>query len=174
MAASAAPARFPPVSRPCFGGPLSASYGAQTSGPHPAPPQDMARTFVTACARRAGSSRARSPADGIGRRLYDAGQERLAVTPLRAVGTEPFWGARIEGRCVTYSHPDDPKGTRIWTRYAKGADGESWSGALGGRLFELRARAAPGCSDGMSDNVYPIAVALAVNGERRTGCAEPR
>ncbi len=30
------------------------------------------------------------------------GSERLTDTPLRAVGTEPFWGARIAGRCVTY------------------------------------------------------------------------
>ena len=96
------------------------------------------------------------------------------MTPLRAVGTEPFWGARIEGRCVTYSHPDDQAGTRVWTRYAPGpAGGGTWSGALGGRRFVLATRPAPGCSDGMSDRRYPIAVELLVGGERRSGCAEP-
>ena len=99
--------------------------------------------------------------------------ERLDVSPLRALGTEPFWVARIEGRCVTYSHPEDQQGTRIWTRYAATANGGIWSGALGGAPFELRTRAEPGCSDGMSDNVYPIAVDLLVGGERRRGCAEP-
>lgn len=157
-----------------IGGPPSASYGAQTSGPHSAPPQDVARAFVAACAPGAPAFQPETPsAESVSACLMQ-GKERLRVAPLRAVGTEPFWGARIEGRCVTYSHPDDPKGTRIWTRYAKDANGETWSGALGGRLFELRARAAPGCSDGMSDQIYPIAVALAVNGEQRSGCAEPR
>jgi uncharacterized membrane protein len=102
------------------------------------------------------------------------GGERLQVTPLRAIGTEPFWGARIEGRCVTYSHPEDQDGTRIWTRFTPGEDGAgTWSGALGGRRFELRTRAQPGCSDGMSDKRYPVAVDLNVGGERRSGCAEP-
>jgi len=102
------------------------------------------------------------------------GNERLRIGALRAVGTEPFWGARIEGRCVTYSHPEDQAGTRIWTRYSAGTGGGgTWSGALGGRRFELRIRPQPGCSDGMSDRRYPLAAELFVNGERRTGCAEP-
>jgi uncharacterized membrane protein len=102
------------------------------------------------------------------------GTERLEVAPLRAIGTEPFWGARIEGRCVTYSHPEDQQGTRVWTRFTPGRNGGgTWSGSLGGHRFELVTRPQPGCSDGMSDNVYPIAVDLLVGGERRTGCAEP-
>jgi uncharacterized membrane protein len=101
------------------------------------------------------------------------GKERLDPAPLRAVGTEPFWGARIVGRCVTYSHPDDPQGTRVWTRYAETAEGPVWSGALEGRMFELRIKAAPECSDGMSDKIYPMSVELLVGGERRRGCAEP-
>jgi uncharacterized membrane protein len=155
-------------------GPLSASYGAQTSGPHPAPPPDLARAFVAGC-REGASGRPpqpQAPAPDVGACLMQ-GDERLDVTPLRAVGTEPFWGARIEGRCVTYSHPDDQDGTRVWTRYTPRPDGGTWSGALGGRRFELRTRARPGCSDGMSDRRYPIAVELVVHGERRTGCAEP-
>ena len=101
------------------------------------------------------------------------GAERLRATPLRAVGTEPFWSARIEGRCVNFSRPGDERGTRIWTRYTRQPNGGTWSGALGGRPFELRTRAQPGCSDGMSDKRYPLAVELLVHGERRKGCAEP-
>ena len=101
------------------------------------------------------------------------GTDRLAIAPLRAVGTEPFWGARIAGRCVTYSTPEDQPGTRIWTRYTSSQRGGVWTGALGGRKFELTTRAAPGCSDGMSDRRYPVAVTLLVGAERRTGCAEP-
>ena len=155
------------------GGPLSASYGAQTSGPHPAPPPNLARAFVAACGGEsaAAASPGPQPAAPAGACMMQ-GEERLRVAPLRAIGTEPFWGARIEGRCVTYSHPEDQGGTRVWTRYTARPDGGTWTGALGGRPFELRTRAAPGCSDGMSDRRYPIAVELTVNGERRTGCAE--
>src|SRR5688572_22689176 len=100
--------------------------------------------------------------------------QQLSVAPLRAVGTEPFWGAKIEGRCVTYSHPEDQQGTRVWTRYTPGrGGGGTWTGTLGGRPFVLRARPQAGCSDGMSDRRYPFAVELTVGGEERQGCAEP-
>jgi uncharacterized membrane protein len=92
---------------------------------------------------------------------------------LRAIGTEPFWGARIEGRCVTYSHPDDQQGTRVWTRFSGTAASGTWTGALRGSPFVLRTRPQAGCSDGMSDNRYPIAVTLTVGGEQRSGCAQP-
>ena len=156
-------------------GPLSASYGAQTSGPHAPPPPELARRFVAACSGRPSAPPpAAAPAAAPAGACMMQGSERLLVAPLRAVGTEPFWGARIEGRCVTYSHPDDQAGTRIWTRYAPGpGGGGTWSGALGGRRFELRARPQPGCSDGMSDRRYPMAVDLLVGGERRSGCAAP-
>jgi uncharacterized membrane protein len=98
----------------------------------------------------------------------------LTVAPLRLVGTEPFWGARIEGRCVTYSNPDDQKGTRVWTRYAVGSGGGgTWSGTLGGRAFQLSVRPKRGCSDGMSDKAYPLAAELKLGADRRTGCGEP-
>jgi uncharacterized membrane protein len=102
------------------------------------------------------------------------GSERLRLAPLRAVGTEPFWAARVEGRCVTYSHPEDQAGTRVWTRYTPApGGGGTWAGALGGQPFELRVRARPGCSDGMSDTRYPMAADLLVAGQRLRGCAAP-
>ena len=156
-------------------GPVAVNYGAQNSGPHPAPPADLARSFVLACNDRApeGDAPAAPGATAGVSPCLVQGSERLRLTPLRAVGTEPFWGARIEGRCITYSHPDDQSGTRVWTRYTPTATGGTWSGALGGQRFELTTRAAPGCSDGMSDRRYPIAVDLLVGGERRRGCAAP-
>lgn len=152
---------------------LSASYGAQTSGPHPAPPQILSRAFVAACETGLPS---KSKGEGGSQKAVNAclmqGTERLHVTPRRAVGTEPFWGARIEGRCVIYSHLDGQNGTRVWARYSKGPFDEVWSGALGERLFELRIRKVPSCSDGMSDKRYPFAVDLRVLGEMRKGCAD--
>ena len=153
-------------------GPVSASYAAQTSGPHPAPPVMLASNFIAACRKGAARPAAAGTARPVSACLMQ-GAEQLTVTPLRAIGTEPFWGARIAGRCVIYSTPEDLAGTRIWTRYTPAADGGVWTGVLGGRRFELTTRAAPGCSDGMSDRRYPIAVTLLVGSERRTGCAEP-
>ena len=97
----------------------------------------------------------------------------IPANGFRAVGTEPFWGARIEGRCVTYSHPDDQAGTRVWTRWS-GKEGVGlWEGNLHGKPFILRLRAQPGCSDGMSDQRYPMSVSLTIGGEERQGCAVP-
>ena len=154
-------------------GPVGVNYGSQNSGPHPVPPADLARSFAAACTGRpAGEPPAATTTAAAGACMMQ-GSERLQVTPLRAVGTEPFWAARIEGRCVTYSHPEDQAGTRVWTRYTPSANGGTWTGALGGQRFELRTRAATGCSDGMSDRPYPVAVDLLVGGERRRGCAAP-
>jgi uncharacterized membrane protein len=156
-------------------GPIAVNYGAQNSGPHLAPPAGMARSFVAACDEGAPSTDGAVPSGtraGVGACFMQDG-ERLQPARLRAIGTEPFWGARIEGRCVTYSHPEDQAGTRVWTRYTRAPNGGTWSGALRGQRFELRTRAAPGCSDGMSDRRYSIAVDLQVGGERRQGCAEP-
>lgn len=156
-----------------IGGSISASYGAQTSGPHPAVPHDIAGLFVAACRSVAsGATRAAIPSGSVSPCLIQDGQQ-LSVQPLRAIGTEPFWAARIEGRCVTYSHPEDQQGTRVWARFTTTPNGGVWTGALGGRQFVLRTRAAPGCSDGMSDKIYPVSVDLLVNGEQRKGCAEP-
>lgn len=157
------------------GGPIAVNYGYQNSGPHPAPPAELARAFVAACRDRAAPPpREDPPAERASACLIQGG-ERLRNPLLRAVGTEPFWGARIEGRCVTYSHPEDQDGTRVWTRYTPGPNGGgSWSGSLGGRRFELTIHPESGCSDGMSDKRYPYAAALVVNGETRRGCAERR
>lgn len=155
-------------------GEVSASYGAQRSGPHPAPPQRLAQAFATECGRGAAIPvQTKRPSAERPSACLMQGSALLSVTPRRAVGTEPFWGARVEGRCVTYSHPDDQDGTRVWTQYSAAPGSEIWSGTLEQKPFELRIRNEPGCSDGMSDKRYPLGAHLTVNGERRKGCAEP-
>ena len=153
-------------------GPLAASYGAQRSGPHPVIPQEWQATFVARCQKAAKPAVAPSAVAVLHPCRVQDGRA-LQINDMRAIGTEPFWGVRIEGRCLTYSHPDDLNGTRIWTRFAGTAEQGQWSGALKGRAFELRTRPDPACSDGMSDKRYPLAVELLVGGERRRGCAEP-
>ena len=103
--------------------------------------------------------------------IQDGGE--LLITPVRAIGTEPFWNAQVEGRCITYSTPDDQKGTRIWTRFNAGPDGGVWVGALDGKPFKLITRLRQGCSDGMSDRSYPLDATLTVRGQELRGCAAP-
>ena len=155
-------------------GQISASYGAQRSGPHPAPGDRLAGPFLGACGESAKTAReaAYKPTSSTSACLVQDG-ELLRISPLRAVGTEPFWGARIEGRCVTYSTPENQTGTRVWTRFNTGPQGGLWIGTLDGKPLELRTRPVVNCSDGMSDNRFQIAVDLTVHGEQRKGCAGP-
>jgi len=153
---------------------VSSSYGNQASGPHPPVARGVLEPFVAAC-RKVAATATRgkaSPGRPVSPCLTQDGQQ-LASKALRAMGTEPFWAARIEGRCVTYSRSDDQAGTRVWARFTPTTDGGLWAGSLAGRQFILRSRFAPGCSDGMSDKRYPMAVELLVNGEKRNGCGEP-
>lgn len=101
-------------------------------------------------------------------------QQGKAVTvKLKALGTEPFWAAEVEGRCVTYKTPEDQHGVRVWTQMAKKSDGTVWNGALDARQFQLTVKPAAGCSDGMSDRIYEMEAVLRVRGETRRGCAAP-
>ena len=153
--------------------PLSASYGAQTSGPHAPPPEAMAREFLSACSKFQEAARveASKPKPGTSPCLVQDG-ELLNMPPMRALGTEPFWNARTEGRCVTYSTPENQQGTRIWTKVESGPMGPVWVGNYLGKPFVLRVQPKPGCSDGMSDNRYDWDAGLTVDGEERRGCAE--
>lgn len=155
-------------------GPVTVSYGAQSSGPHQTPPEDLVAQFAEICMAKASTpmTGAAQTAPDISACLQQDGQE-IAADRLKAIGTEPFWAAEIEGRCVTYSTPEDQTGTRVWTHRDGIARRGIWSGQLDGRDFRLRTRPQARCSDGMSDKSYPIAVTLTVRGEQRSGCAEP-
>ncbi len=160
-------------------GPVSASYGAQVSGPHAAPPAASAKAFADACAGGRSNegeepkAPAPAPTPASGGPCLTQDGKPVPANAIRAIGTEPFWGARVEGRCVTYSHPEDQAGTRVWTSFSGTAASGTWRGALNGRPFVMTTRPQAGCSDGMSDKRYPIAVSLSVGGEQRSGCAEP-
>lgn len=171
--------------------PVSASYGAQRSGPHSPPSAELVGAFVDTCLDGTTPSGSRgSAASGesasvtappgtqpstpapVSACLVQDGRA-VSANALRAVGTEPFWGARVEGRCVTYSHPGDQTGTRVWTAFSGTTSDGVWTGALREAPFVMRTRPVP-CSDGMSDTRYPITVSLTVGGEQRSGCAAPR
>jgi uncharacterized membrane protein len=114
-----------------------------------------------------------TPAQAQGNACLTQGGETVSHK-LKALGTEPFWAAEVNGRCVTYKTPEDQPGTRIWTKVTGTAPETVWGGALRGKRFELTVRPKTGCSDGMSDKTYPLEAVLIVDGESRRGCAEKR
>lgn len=100
--------------------------------------------------------------------------EALALPArLRATGTEPFWGADIEGATLTYSMPDFPAGAKITVARRAGPDFVEFTGTLDGKPLTLRVVAGP-CSDGMSDRVYPYAVTREIGPDMERGCARGR
>lgn len=165
-------------------GRVAANYGSQNSGPHPPLPSDLVRNYLNACGTNGSApGNGASPSNGegapvparenISECLIQEGR-RLPEMKLHAVGTEPFWAANVNGRCVTYSHPENIDGTRVWTEFSGSAESGTWSGYLGDQKFLMKTLPQRGCSDGMSDKRYPIAVTLSVGAEQRQGCAEHR
>lgn len=95
-------------------------------------------------------------------------------TPLdsfRALGTEPFWHLDVDGDRIIYTTPDNQGGLALAGTRTAVAGGVDIRGIHGGQPFVLRVR--PGdCSDGMSDNRYPMTAELALGGDLLKGCAD--
>ncbi|MEP2735756.1 MAG: hypothetical protein ABJP34_05610 [Erythrobacter sp.] len=84
-------------------------------------------------------------------------------------GTEPFWGAEINGSELTYSTPDNIDGTLTTVERFAGNGGLSFSGELNGAA--LNATVTPGtCSDGMSDFSYPFTATMMLGDRLLQGC----
>lgn len=98
-----------------------------------------------------------------------------ASTPIvprdvRALGTEPFWNARINGNTLVYTTPEDQEGRKIAVERRDTAIGAVLSGKLDNEPLVLTL-AKRTCNDGMSDRAYPFAAVLALGSQRRIGCA---
>lgn len=89
---------------------------------------------------------------------------------IRALGTEPFWNARIEGRALIYTTPEDQKGRKIAVERRDTAIGAVFSGTLDDQPLTLTL-AKRTCSDGMSDRAYALSAVLSIGSQRRIGCA---
>lgn len=88
---------------------------------------------------------------------------------IHFIGTEPFWGGRVEGRMLTYTTPENIDGEVIMVNRFAGNHGLGLSGKWGEAAFDMTVT--PGeCSDTMSERVYPLTVTLRFAGEVREGC----
>lgn len=103
-----------------------------------------------------------------------AGGTTVAAAPVppsfRALGTEPFWSARVEGATLAWSTPEQPNGQAV-PIIRKDEGGKAVvSAKVGGQALVLEV--SPGaCSDGMSDTVYPLTVTRRLGEDVQHGCA---
>jgi len=85
---------------------------------------------------------------------------------FQLVGTEPFWGGRIQEGGLILSRAGEPEvsaandGVRI--------EGDTGSWGVGGLVFKLTPEP---CSDGMSDRRYDYRAEVTINGDVLKGCA---
>lgn len=92
--------------------------------------------------------------------------------PVRALGTEPFWGVDITPARLTYSGVDRPEqsvanpGPEVMGTTAVYALEDA-----GGPLTTITLIATE-CSDGMSDRIYPLTATVKIAGETLNGCAQ--
>ena len=90
-----------------------------------------------------------------------------------ALGTEPFWAAKVDGGVLLYQTPENQAGQRVAvTRRVSGGRSEIY-GLMGGAPLTLIVGAGP-CSDGMSDTVYTHSAELRIGAQILSGCAKAR
>ena len=89
-----------------------------------------------------------------------------------ALGTEPFWAAKVDGARLTYITPEDQVGQPIAVARTSQGDSVEFAATLAGKRLTLTVTAGP-CSDGMSDTVYPFAVRRRLGDDEQRGCARP-
>lgn len=160
--------RFPSVSAAGLAGIVaSAVLAAACSAPQPqAPAQGDAG--VAASGAESATPTAPSPAPQAKRA---AGQEGEPLLAYRVVGTEPFWGVRVDGDTLHFTTIDDQAGKHLTGTHTLREDGVRYVGNDGATAFELDI-ARGECSDGMSDTVYAFKASFRYGETAYEGCAE--
>ena len=93
--------------------------------------------------------------------------------PVRALGTEPFWGVEITPDALIYTRVDQPTqrapnhGATVQGTVATFASSTNLNKALNVVLIATE------CSDGMSDRTYPLTAQVEIGDDTLTGCAAP-
>jgi uncharacterized membrane protein len=91
--------------------------------------------------------------------------------PIRALGTEPFWGVDVTADALVYSGVDRPEQRGAHSGPVIQGTTATWTTTTDqGQALELTLIDTD-CSDGMSDRNYPLTARLIVGGETLNGCA---
>jgi uncharacterized membrane protein len=89
---------------------------------------------------------------------------------IQGIGTEPFWGFQFSGTDLIWSEPGETEVTQ--TTYHEFNQTLSGDVILYTSESEEIAITASflSCSDGMSDNTYPLTIAVQKDGQTFSGC----
>ncbi|HST91702.1 MAG TPA: hypothetical protein VLJ13_05840 [Brevundimonas sp.] len=91
--------------------------------------------------------------------------------PLRALGTEPFWGVDLTGTELVYAGVDRPEQRAPQPAPVVQGTTATYEATTGTGATISLMLAATECSDGMSDRVYPLSAIVKIGDETLTGCA---
>lgn len=91
--------------------------------------------------------------------------------PIRALGTEPFWGLDLTGRDMVLTGVDRPELRAPQPKpQVQGTIAVYEADAAAGRGLKVTLTATE-CSDGISDRFYPLSAIVEVGDQTLTGCA---
>ncbi|WGM48951.1 hypothetical protein KOAAANKH_03866 [Brevundimonas sp. NIBR10] len=90
--------------------------------------------------------------------------------PVRALGTEPFWGVEITASAITYTSIEGPPQTGTNSGPTLQGTTATYASTIGDQPIEITLIATE-CSDGMSDRTYPLTAMVKLGGETLNGCA---
>ena len=91
--------------------------------------------------------------------------------PVRAIGTEPFWGVDITPARIKYDGVDRPEQTAPNPGPTVAGTMATWKvDTVQGNDLEITLIATE-CSDGMSDRIYPLTARVVIGEETLQGCA---
>ena len=100
-----------------------------------------------------------------------AGDATLPMTVFRAFGNEPFWNVNVEDNTLTFTTPEDQVGVVMQGERRVLANGVEITGMHEGKSFAVRVITGI-CSDGMSDNQYPLVSNFRYGDVNYKGCGE--
>lgn len=91
--------------------------------------------------------------------------------PVRALGTEPFWGVDITSEALVYSGVDRPEQRASNDGPVVQGTTAVFTGATPRGQALVVTLIATECSDGMSDRIYPLTARVEIGPETLSGCA---
>lgn len=91
--------------------------------------------------------------------------------PIRALGTEPFWGVDVDGATLVYSGVDRAEQTARTDGPEIMGTTAVWRGRTDRDQAMEVTLIATECSDGMSDRIYPLTAVVTLGDETLNGCA---
>ena len=130
--------------------------------------------WLTACGERdapPGPS-ARPPAVASGAAAPASAATTGLALPARftALGTEPFWAAKVDGDRLTYATPENQASQPTAATRIDRRKSVEIVATLGATHLILTVSAGP-CNDRMSATVYPFAVRRQLGDDEQRGCA---